>query len=149
VPVVLDFGAGGDGKTEIGEDFSQFVHHLADRVDAATRGVGRGQRKIDRFVRQPGIKRGLFQRGLAQGDGGGDRFAQGVDLWPFGRALIGAHRAQGLEQARDRPLLAQEFDPQLFERIEVARARDAVLRVLSGACVVHWPVRSVKRLGRL
>ena len=39
VVVGLDIGTFGDGKSHVGEDRREFVHHLAERMDAA--GFGR------------------------------------------------------------------------------------------------------------
>src|SRR3546814_14997576 len=52
VPVVLDLGAGGDCKAKVGEDFGEFVHHLADRVDAALRARGDGKGDVDLLDRK-------------------------------------------------------------------------------------------------
>src|SRR3546814_19330470 len=69
VPVVLDLGAGGDCKAKVGEDFGEFVHHLADRVDAALRARGDGKGDVDLLGRQPCFQRGKLQRVLAVGKG--------------------------------------------------------------------------------
>ena len=137
MPVVLDLRPGGYCEAKVGEDFGQFVHHLADRVNGAARGLWRGQGQVDPLGREAPLQRGAFQRRLAGGEGRGNAFAQRMDLRPLRLALLRAHLAQRLEQRRDRALLAEKRDAQLLDRIEVGRGIDPRQRFGPGCCVIH------------
>ena len=104
--------------TQVREDFGQFVHHLAHRMDAALRASLGGQGHVDLFRRQPGVQHGLFQRGLPVGQRGGHGFAQILDWRPFLQSLLRRHGAKRLEQARHHPALAQCPHAQRIERFE-------------------------------
>ena len=146
VPVVLDFRPGGDRETHVGKDLGELVHHLADRVDRAFGRSGSGERQVERLGGEARIKRGGFQSVLARCQGIANRLAQAVNLRPFGLPGLGRHRAERLEQPRNRSRLAEQLDPQRFERIEVCRRRDAGQRCLSGCRVIHLKPLALSRL---
>ena len=137
VPVVLDLGTGGDGEAKVGEDLRQLVQHLADRVDRPARRGGGGQGQVNRFGGEAGVENGGFQRFLAFGEGGSDAFAQGMDLGADCLPFLRRHAAQRLQQARDRALLAQELDPQGFQRVKFLRRANPRQRRFPGCCIVH------------
>ena len=137
VPVVLDLRPGGDGEAHVGEDLGQFVHHLADRMDRAARRFGRRQREVDRFAGQLSLERGAFQSRLGAGQRLGHCLAKGVDLRARHLPFFGRHPAQRLQQARDRALLAEKFDPQSLQRAQILRGGDARQRCFTGCCMVH------------
>ena len=99
VPVVLDLRSFSDGKAHISEDFSQFVHHLTDRMHGAARGFGCRQRHIETLGGQPLVEDRGFERGLFGSDAVRHSFAQTVDHWPLHLPLFGGHLPQSLEQS--------------------------------------------------
>ncbi len=117
VPVVLDFRPAGDGKAHIGENFGQFVHHLADRMDRSARALRRGQSQVDAFGGEARVEQSRFEFGLARGQCGGHAFACGMDARPFDLALVGGHAAQRFQQGRNPALFAQGGDAQGLDRI--------------------------------
>lgn len=118
MPVVLDFGAGGDREAQIREDLGEFVHHLADRVDRARCDAVNRQRHVHRFAGEARVERGLLQARFAGGQRLGDGFAQGMDARALFLALFGGELAERLEQAGDRALLAERLDAHRLQRIE-------------------------------
>ena len=82
MPLCLDLRPLGHGEAEVGEDFGELVHDLADGMDGAADALGRRKRKVDFLGRQLALELGGFERSLAVGDRLGDRLAKGVDLRP-------------------------------------------------------------------
>ena len=117
VPVVFDLRPIGDGEAQIGEDFGEFVHHLAHRVNAAGGGQGDGQGHVLLLGRQLGVQRGFVKRRLLRRQRGGDGFAQTVEGRAVHGALVGAHTAQRLQQGGDAALLAHGGHPHGFQRL--------------------------------
>jgi hypothetical protein len=70
VVVGLDIGTLGDGKAQVGENGRQFVHHLAERMNAALFGgrLPQRQRDVDGLGCQPCIESGRFQDVAARGE---------------------------------------------------------------------------------
>ena len=126
IPLGLDLGPLGDGEAEVRENLGELIHHLAHRVDAALRGLGRGKRQVELLGREPPIELGIFERGLAAGQRIGDRFAQRVDLGRFGGARIGVHRPQRLQLGGDFARFAEHPDAQRLDRRQVGRACDFI-----------------------
>ena len=102
VPLSLDLRPLGDREAEVGEDFGELVHHLADGMDAAGDGFGGGKRQVEFFGRELALELGRLERGLAARDRIRDRFAQRVDLRRLRSARVGVHRAERLQERRDR-----------------------------------------------
>ena len=149
MPLVLDLGPFGDGEAEVGEDFRQFVHHLADGVDAALRPVVDGQRQVDPLGRQPPLELGGLQRRLALGDGIGDRLAPGVDFRAFDGARRRIHGAQRLEQRGDAAGLAERGDAQRLQRLQIGRARDLLDEVVGhGRAALAMPRCKMQRFAQ-
>jgi len=115
----LDLGPFGDREAEIGEDFCELVHDLADRVHRAVDAFRGRQRQVDPLGRELAPELCTLKFSFAIGDRARDALAERVDLRGFGRARPRVHCAERLEQSRDRPGLAERRDTQ---RLEVAEA---------------------------
>jgi hypothetical protein len=88
VPVVLDLGTAGDGKAHVGENLGQFVHDLADRMDAALGARARAAK--GRPFRPQGAHRARRLEPRATiGKRGRHRFARGMDARAFALAFLG------------------------------------------------------------
>ncbi len=124
MPVVLDLGPVGDGEAEVGEDLGEFVHDLGDRVDGPGGSGGDGERQVEALRRQPGVEGLRFEFGLARGNGGCDRLAQGIEARPLDQPCVGGHAAERLHQRRHRPRLAERGDTDCIEPGEVGRGGD-------------------------
>jgi hypothetical protein len=70
VVVGLDIGAFGDRKSHVGEDRRQFIHHLAERMNAALLGgrLAHRQRDVDGLGGEPRVERRRFQDVAARGE---------------------------------------------------------------------------------
>ena len=78
---------------------------------------GGGQRDVHALGGEPRVERTLFSSSvLLRRDGIRDAIAQRVERRAAWFALVGAHRAQRLEQLGDRALLAESGDAHIFER---------------------------------
>ena len=89
VPVVLDLRAVGELVAQPGEDVGDALERAPDRMQAAARAVDARQGDVDGLGRQARGERGIFERGLARGDGGGERIARPVDRLADALALLG------------------------------------------------------------
>ncbi len=126
VPIVLDLGSGGHREAKVGKDFSQFVHHLADRMDAAARRLRGRQGKVEPFGRQLALQLLGLEEILARGQRIGDCRASALNFRGLHLAFFGRHLAQCLHQRRDAALLAQIFDAQRLERVGILRLVDTL-----------------------
>ena len=124
VEVVLDVGPFGDRKTHFGEDGDDLVHHLHRRMHRALAPGRGGQGEVDALGGKALVQRGGVERGLALGDGGGDAVAQAVDQRALHPPLVGAHRAQGLEQVGDFAGLAERGDAHGLQRRRIGCGGD-------------------------
>ena len=89
MPVVLDLGPVATAKPRSAKiSASSSITWLTGWTDPARR-LRRGQRHVERLGRQARVELGAFQRRLALGDRGGDRFAQAVDARPLDRRSSG------------------------------------------------------------
>ncbi len=131
VPVVFDFRAFGDREPEVGENFGEFVHHLADRMDRTLRGVARRKRQIDQFGRQTPVELGIVELVLLGRDCLRHRFAQGMNLGPALLPFVRRQRSHRLEQGGDLPRLAQRGDAQRLDRGRIASLGDAPCPVVA------------------
>ena len=63
VVVALDVRPFGDRKTHLGENRGDFVHHLADRMDAARFDAAQGnrQRDVERFALELSLEAGALE----------------------------------------------------------------------------------------
>ena len=129
MPLVLDLRPFGDGETQVGEDFGQFVHHLADWMDGTLRLFRRGKRQVDRLGRELPVELGVLERRLAVGDRGRDLFAESMDFRRLSGPRVRIHRAERLQAGSDAAGLAEHRDAQLIERTEVGRAADLIEKV--------------------
>ena len=70
VVVGLDVRTFGDGKAHVGEDRREFVHHLAERMNAALlpRRLAQGQRDVDGLGASRASRRRRFQDVAARGE---------------------------------------------------------------------------------
>ena len=128
VPVVLDLRTTRHGKTHVGEDFGQFVHNLADRVDRAAGKFRRGEREIDRLGGKARFEYGAFERGLALCQRCGDSLTRGVDFRAFALPLVRRHAAQRFEQRAYPSLLAEGGDADRLHRIGRGRGGNGAER---------------------
>ena len=88
------------------------------------------QRDVDGLGVEARIERRALKRILARGDRRGDALLQAVDRRALLLALVRRHRAERLEQRRDRAVLAERGDAHRLERGLVGwRSRDSRLRV--------------------
>ena len=138
VVVGLDVGPFGDGKSHVGEDRRQLVHHLAERMDPALLGQGLAyrQRDVDGLGRKPRVERGRFQDIAARGERLRDIVLGEVDRRSLRLALVRRHLAEGCEQHRDRALLAERSDADGFEGGFVAGCGDLSEDFLFKRCEV-------------
>ena len=127
IPLGLDLRSFGDRKAEVGEDFGELVHHLADGVHRPRDAFRRGKREIDRFGRELALELGGFERCLALGEGVRHLFAKRMDLRGFGSPRLRVHRPQRLQQLRDLARLAERGHPHGFECGEVGSGGDFLL----------------------
>ena len=126
VLVGLDVGSFRDRESHVGEDRREFVVHLRQRMHAAHFGgrLAHRQGDVDRLGIEPRIERLRLEQFLAGNDRGAHLVFQPVDERPMLLALLGAHRAEPLQQLGDRPLLAERGDPHAFERGFIRRGGD-------------------------
>ena len=105
-------------KAHVGEDGGEFVHHLADRMDAAHIGriVEHRQGDVDGLAGEALRQRGALERLAPRRDRRADRLLEAVDQRALFLALLRRHPAQRRQQRRDRALLAQRRHPHGFER---------------------------------
>ena len=101
IPFALDFRPGGDRKAQVRENLGEFVHHLADRMDTATRRGRSGQGHVQPFGGEAGVEHGGFERGFARGEGGGNRFAGAVDQRAHLLTLLSRHLPQQFQVPRN------------------------------------------------
>ena len=140
VVVGLDVGSFGDGKTHVGENRGQLVHHLADGMDASDlrRRLGHRQCHVQRLGVEALIERQLFQRVSACGNRSGDAIFETVDTRPLLLARFGGHRAERLQERGYRAVAAQRRNPHGFERRFIRRVCDGGQEFgLERAQVVH------------
>ncbi len=137
MPLILDLRPFGNGEAHVGEDFGQFVHHLADRMYRTAREFGCRQRHIQPLGRQPFVERCRFQRRLLGRQRRRHCFAQAVDDRPLHLPLIGRHRTHRLEQRGDAALLAQRRYAHRFERIGGVGGIDGVQQVRLQISILH------------
>src|SRR5262245_6635609 len=118
VIVGLDVGSFGDGKPHVGEDRGQFIHDLADGVDAADlrRRLTHRQRHVHGLGVEPLLERQLAQRVLARGERGADSVLEAVDQRALLLARFGRHRAERLQERGHRAVAAECRNPHGFER---------------------------------
>jgi hypothetical protein len=123
VVIGLDVGAFGDGKTHVRENGREFVDDLADRMDAPARlgSVAHRQRDVEALGGEALLERRVGERLLARRDRRLHLIAQAVDQGTLALALLGRHRAEGLQKLGDGALLAQRGDTHAFERGLVGR----------------------------
>ena len=93
IPLGLDLRTFGDREAQVGEDFRELVHHLADRMNRAADDVRRGQREVDALRRQLALQLGIFECRLAIRQRDVTAFAQARGSRPFGGAGFRVHRA--------------------------------------------------------
>ena len=88
----LDVGAFGDGESHVGEDRSQFVGHLGDRMHAADleRRLAHRQGDVDALGIEPRLKGRVLERFAALGKRGIDAVLQAVDQRPLGSCAVPA-----------------------------------------------------------
>ena len=124
--VALDIRPFGDGKAHIGENHREFVHHLADRVDAARLDPMRThrQRHIDGLFLQAGCKRRFLQDGAPRGKSLRDDLLQCVDGGATLLARIRRHGAEPRKQRRNGAFLSKRRDSHGFKCGLVVSARD-------------------------
>ena len=122
VVIAFDIRTFRDGKAHVGEDRGQLVHHLANGVDAAcldTR-LAHGKRHVDRLAGEPRFQRCFLEDCPARGQGLCDLVLHGVDRRAGCLALVRRHFAEFRQFGRNRALLAECSDTDVFERIFVA-----------------------------
>ena len=126
VVVGLDIGTFGDGESHVGEDRGEFVHHLAERMNAALLGGGLAQRQrdVDGLGGQPRVERCGFQDVAARGQRLGDGILGEIDRRTLGLAFVRRHLAERREQRGDRALLAERCDAHRFDGGFVAGGGD-------------------------
>ncbi len=115
VIVKFDIRAFANGKTQIGKDRGDLVHHLADRVDRAAGLWPRRKRHVDTLARQPRIQRVIGQGCFAFGNGICHRVTQRVEGRAVLFALLRAHGAQRFQQLADRSLFAKRGHAHRFQ----------------------------------
>ena len=123
------------------------VDHLRDRMHAAELGrrLARRQRDVDAFAVEARIERGGAERVLARGDRLRDAVLQPVDRRALLLALVRRHRAERLEQRRDRAALAERGDAHGFERGFVAGLVDGAEQFCSSFAMSVMAQHSVMR----
>ena len=126
VVVALDVRPFGDGKAHVGEDGGEFVHHLADGMDAAGLGgrVAHGQRHVHALGGEPRFEGGFLQHRAARVERLADIVLERVDGGAGALALVGRHLAERRQQGGDRALLAERRDAHGLERRFVACGGD-------------------------
>ena len=126
VVVGLDIGTFGDGKSHVGEDRGELVHHLAERMNPARfrRRLAQRQRDVDGLGCQPRVERRGFQDLAARGQRLRDLVLGEVDRRALRLAFVRRHLAERRQQRRDRALLAERRDAHGFERGLVAGGGD-------------------------
>ena len=115
VPVAFDLRTLGHGKAHIGENRSQFLHHLADRMDGADTAGPRGEGDIQPFRAQAFVQRDIAQSDLFGAQCRVNLILQQVQQGPGGAALIGFHLAKARHQGGNLTLLAQGGDTQILQ----------------------------------
>ena len=134
VPVVLDLRPFGDREAEVGENLGQLVHHLADRVDRCPAAL-RARAATGRAARSPAAARARHPRAPPCAPRSPSVTAS-RSAWifgPFGRARLGVHRAERLQQRGDRARLAERRDAHRLERGQVGGGGDLAARSGPGA----------------
>ena len=129
--VGLDIRSFGKGKTHIRIDRGQFVHHLADRVDAALGRVrlGQGQGDIDPLGGEPRFEGLGLQFGAAGLDGRADLGFQAIERRAHHLALVRGHLAKGRQKGGDRSFLAERRNADRIERCGVFGGGDFFKKV--------------------
>ena len=119
VEIVLDIGALGQGEAHLAEDGEQFVHGLADRMDAAV-GLGpRRQGDVDALALEPFLEPGILERRLSSIDGVGQDLLDGIQRHARVLAFFGRQGADALHALGDKPLPAEDADADLLEAFEI------------------------------
>ena len=124
VPVVLDLGAVGEFVTEAAEDLGDALQRTADRMQAAACGVASRQGDVDGFAGETRVEHGVVERDLACRQRVADGVAGAVDRFAGRLALVRGQSAEGLELRGDAAALAEQRDPQRFQRVGRVRGRD-------------------------
>ncbi len=122
----LDIRPLGDDEAHLAEDRRNFIHALADRVDAAARFGPRRQGHVDAFGGELGIERRRVERRLARIERGLHLVAQRVERQTLGFARLGIERAQALHQLGDAAFFAERRNPRGLERCQIARVGDGL-----------------------
>ena len=117
IVIRLDIGTFGDSETHVGENRSQLVGDLADRVDPTgfDRRLANRQRDIDSFGVQSGVECGRGKFVFCRSDGRGDPILQSIDCGTLYLALIRRHGAECLQQRRHRAALAERRNAHCFQ----------------------------------
>ena len=131
VVVGLDLRAFGHREAHAEEDLLDLFEHLGQRVELAERRGPAGHRHVELFERELLVEQGRLDRGGALLDERLDARTHLVGELPDLRALLGRELAHLLEDDGELPLLAEVFDPQVVERLEVAGLRQRIGRLLS------------------
>ena len=100
-------------------------------MELAERRGPAGHRHVELFERELLVEQGRLDRGGALLDERLDARTHLVGELPDLRALLGRELAHLLEDDGELPLLAEVFDPQVVERLEVAGLRQRIGRLLS------------------
>ena len=155
VIVGLDVGTFGDRKAHVGEDRSQFVDHLRDRMHPADLGgrFAHRQRHVDAFGIEPRRKRRALEYIAARRERGVDAILEAVDQRPLTFAFFRRQRTECLQQSGDRSALAERGYPHGFERGFVVAAASAP-RICCSSCAVSAMTASLRHerqigIGRL
>ena len=122
-------------KPRSAKNFGQLVHHLADRMDRATRGFGHGQGEVDRFGGQPRIEFNLLQHRLACLDRCGNSGADALNPRSFDLPLLRPHAAERFERCAYPPRLAERGDALHLKRIGIGRRGDRGERICEAGLV--------------
>gem|GEM_PF-2715262 len=124
VEVVLDVGALGQREAHFGEDGDHLVHDLHGRMHAPLAARRGGKGEIQASSGEARVEIGRFQHRPAFGERRGDAVPQSVDRRALLPTRLGRHRAQGLEQRRDCPGLAERPHAHRLERRDIRRGGD-------------------------
>ena len=140
IVVALDVWPFRDGKSHVGENRHDLVHHLADRMDPAGFDAGQAdrQRHIERFALQLRLERHLLQYRPPRRERFRHLILKRVDRRAVRLALIRLELGEHGEKRGNRTLLAERGYAHGLQRAFVARALDRGERLpLQGGEVGH------------